>query len=130
MIAPESRSHSETVTADIELSGPDWRLKTKVTVPKGPTRLIQLLPLAQALTDAAVNAAVKATEEQGQAISCRKGCGACCRQMVPISEVEARRIREVIEELPEPRRSEVLARFGEARRRLEASGLLERLLHR
>src|SRR5262249_43913345 len=64
-----------------------------------------------------------------QPISCRKGCGACCRQAVPITTVEARRLRELVDELPEPRRSEVQARFAEARRRLTEAGLLEKLLY-
>jgi Fe-S-cluster containining protein len=47
--------------------------------------------------------------------------------LVAISEVEARRIRDVVEGLPEPRRSTVHARFAEAHRRLERAGLLETL---
>src|SRR5262249_44693347 len=62
-------------------------------------------------------------------ISCKAGCGACCRQLVPISEVEARNIGELVNSLPEPRRSQICARFAEARHRLEKAGLLEKLLH-
>jgi Fe-S-cluster containining protein len=85
--------------------------------------------MVQSFTDAVVEASVTATEEQGQKISCKKGCGACCRQLVPIAETEARHIRDVIAALPEPRQTEIRARFTEARRRLEAAGLLEKLLH-
>jgi Fe-S-cluster containining protein len=49
--------------------------------------------------------------------------------LVPISEVEARRLGELVEEMPEPRRTEIRARFAEARRRLDEAGLLENLLH-
>ena len=98
-------------------------------MPAGPTRLRQLLPLVQSFADAVVEGAAKGAEEQGLKISCKKGCGACCRQAVPISEVEARRIRDVVNELPEPRRSQVRARFAEARRRLAEAGLLDDLLH-
>jgi Fe-S-cluster containining protein len=48
---------------------------------------------------------------------------------VPISEIEARQLRDLVADLPEPRRSQVLARFHEARARLEHAGLLERLEH-
>jgi Fe-S-cluster containining protein len=48
---------------------------------------------------------------------------------VPISEPEARRIRDLVEALPEPRRSTVRARFAEAHQRLEQAGLLETLRH-
>jgi Fe-S-cluster containining protein len=86
-----------------------------------------MLPLVQDLTNRVVDASVQEVEEQGQRVSCKKGCGACCRQLVPISEVEARHLRELIEELPEPRRAQVQIRFSEARLRLQVAGLLEPL---
>src|SRR5262249_50959750 len=42
----------------------------------------------------------------------------------------ARDIRRIVAELPEPRRSEVTARFAAARQRLAESGMLERLERR
>jgi methyltransferase-like protein/SAM-dependent methyltransferase/Fe-S-cluster containining protein len=121
--------HSEWRTANVELALGARRLKVKITVPAGPTRLLQMLPVVQALTDAAVGAAVEDVEAQGHKVSCRKGCGACCRQLVPISPVEARHIHNLVDELPEPRRSEIKARFADARQRLAQAGLLEQLLH-
>jgi Fe-S-cluster containining protein len=50
--------------------------------------------------------------------------------LVPISEAEARYIRDLVNDMPEARRSEVRRRFSEARQRLEQSGLLEKLLNR
>ena len=116
-----------SVTADIKLSSPGWEMEFKLTVPAGPTTLKELLPLAQTLSDAVVNATVQEVEQLGAKISCCKGCGACCRQLVPISEVEARRIAELVESLPEPRQAQVRARFDEALRRLEDAGLLDKL---
>jgi hypothetical protein len=49
---------------------------------------------------------------------------------VPISEVEARHIGRLVEELPEPRRTEVRARFERARRRLAEAGFLSKLENR
>lgn len=112
------------------LSGPDWRLQTTTSVPKGPTRLRQLLPIAQSFADTVVvDAAVRAVEEQGRKISCEKGCGACCRQLVPIAETEARYVHDVVTNLPESRRAEIHSRFAAARRRLEDAGLLDKLRH-
>jgi NADH:ubiquinone oxidoreductase subunit D len=51
----------------------------------------------------------------GATVSCKKGCGACCRQLVPVSEIEARQLKELVEQMPEPRRSEIWARFERAR---------------
>jgi Fe-S-cluster containining protein len=118
------------VTADLELKSGDWKIKTKVTVPSGPVRLRQMLPMLQTLGNALADAAARESEKQGEPVSCKKGCGACCRQLVPIPEVEARRIRELVESMPEPRRSEIRGRFAEALRRLDQGGLLEKLRSR
>ena len=119
----------ESVSATVALAGPDWELRTTMSVPKEPMRLGELLPLVQSFGDAVAASAAKMGEAQGKKVSCTKGCGACCRQMVPIAEVEARRLAELVRELPEPRRTEVRARFAAAHRRLEAAGLLEKLRH-
>jgi Fe-S-cluster containining protein len=124
---PDVGPPPETVTANVALSGPDWQLQARMTVPTGPTKARELLPLFQSLSDALVGAAVHAVEEQGGAISCKKGCGACCRMMVPVSHLEARHLRDLVEGLPEPRRSTVRERFAAARRRVEEADLTEKL---
>jgi Fe-S-cluster containining protein len=88
-----------------------------------------LLPVFQGLTDLVVGVAEREAARQGQCVSCRKGCGACCRQLVPVSAVEARALARFVAELPAPRRLQVQERFGEAVRRLDAAGLLTRLRH-
>jgi Fe-S-cluster containining protein len=118
---------AESVTAEVDMTIGARRLHAKMSVPAGPTRLMDLLPLAQNLANAVVGAAVEDIVEQGQAVSCKKGCGACCRQLVPISQVEARRIRDLVETLPEPRREQIRARFSQAREALRIAGLLEQL---
>jgi Fe-S-cluster containining protein len=125
-----SETCERSMTASVKLAGPDWELRTTMSVPQGPMRLGELLPLVQSFGDAVAASATKAAEGQGEKVSCKKGCGACCRQLVPIAEVEARRLAQVVRELPEPRRAAVRARFAAARRRLEEAGLLAKLLRR
>jgi len=125
----EPQGPTEFAAVDVTLSTPDWEMNATVAVPVGPTPVAALLPLAQRLSDQVVSFTEQALARQGKSISCKKGCGACCRQLVPISEVEARRIRDLVAGLPEPRRSEIHARFADARRRLSDAGLLNRLLH-
>jgi Fe-S-cluster containining protein len=120
---------AELVTAKLQLTGPDWELRTAMSVPAGPTRLGELLPMIQEFADAVVGSTRRETEARGEKISCQKGCGACCRQLVPIAEAEARHLHALVERLPEPRRGRVRARFAGARRRLEEAGLLGKLLH-
>jgi Fe-S-cluster containining protein len=104
-------------------------IRFEITVPTAPTRLRDLLPVFQGLADAIVEIGARSVEREGQVVSCRKGCGACCRQPVPISESEAQAIRGLVNALPEPRRSAVRERFDRARVRLAEAGLLEPFEH-
>ena len=115
---------AEPRTARVVLGLPTGELELELEVPPGLARVDQLLPMARALTEQIVDLTVTQVEEEGRKISCRAGCGACCRQLVPIAEAEARGIRDLVASLPEPRRSQVKARFAEALLRLDAAGLL------
>jgi Fe-S-cluster containining protein len=115
-----------TLTIGIEIFGE--RVTDDYEVPAGRVRPRRLLPVVRALAETVVDRSIRRAESEGRTISCRAGCGACCRQLVPISRTEAHGIRELVESLPEPRRADVEARFSDARRRLEQVGLLERLL--
>jgi Fe-S-cluster containining protein len=83
----------------------------------------------QLFSAAVEDRAVADVEREGRRISCGPGCGACCRQLVPVTPIEARRLAELVARLPEPRRSQVRARFADAVGRLDAAGILERLRH-
>jgi Fe-S-cluster containining protein len=62
----------------------------------------------------------------GKAISCRKGCGACCRQLVPVSRTEGERLLQLVEAMPTERREVLKARFAAAEAAIEAAGLKDR----
>src|SRR4051794_10563709 len=96
-----------------------------VPVPSGPSRLLDLYPAAAALASGAADVTVEHAREQGKEISCRAGCGACCRQLVIISVVEAQRLAELIATMPEERRETLRRRFADAVHRLEQAGLLD-----
>ena len=115
-------------TATVELSVAGERFETRLTVPAGPASPRQLLPVLRPLSEALLGVAVARAQAAGERVSCAKGCGACCRQLVPISQAEARAIALLVEELPEPRRSEIRSRFAQARRRIEEAGLLQRIV--
>jgi Fe-S-cluster containining protein len=74
-----------------------------------------------------VDAAIEAVRREGKAVSCRAGCGACCRQLVPISQSEAHGLAAVVAGLPEGRRGQIIERFRKAAAALSARGLLDRL---
>lgn len=130
MSAGSDSASPETVTASVELQIADHRVQANITVPAGPVHLQDMLPIIQSFASTVVDIAAEDAEAKGHKISCEKGCGACCRQLVPITDVEARHLRDLANSLPEPRRSNVRARFAAARQQLDSSGLTDRLLQR
>jgi Fe-S-cluster containining protein len=116
---------ADKVKVEFELQlGPEG-IRVALNVPAAPVPARQMLPLFQGLTHQVIDVAVAGAAEQGETVSCKAGCGACCRYLVPISKTEARQLRAVVDAMPEPRRSEVRARFADAMARLEAGGMLE-----
>src|SRR5687768_3643704 len=95
----------DVVTADVELTVNGRRLPLRVAVPAGRVPPSSLLPLYRGLADHLTDLAVRAAGAAGHAISCTKGCSACCHQLVPVSPLEARELVKIAERLPEPRRS-------------------------
>ena len=71
----------------------------------GRQKISALLPFAQQLTNELATASIRHAEGQGKKISCQAGCGACCRQLVAISLVEARDLARVVAEMPPVRQS-------------------------
>jgi Fe-S-cluster containining protein len=120
---------AKTQTATVELLINGKKQKVQITAPTGLTQPSSLLPQFQRLADSFVADAVKSVEESGARISCRKGCGACCRQVVPISDMEAQRLRQIVRQMPQERRDRVMAKFQAARETLDQAGLLKKFLN-
>lgn len=110
-------------TATLRLSVGDLKVIHPVTVPSAPVTAASVIPALQKLVNTVVDAAEAKLAESGQVVSCRKGCGACCRQLVPVSRTEAERLLEVIEVMPPVRRVALAARFAAAEAALEGAGL-------
>lgn len=104
----------------------DRELEASASVPPGPTRVVDLLPVLHGLASAIISVAEAQIAEEGKVISCRAGCGACCRQIVPISEMEARYLAALVASMSEERRDRVVARFKSAIETFEANGILEK----
>jgi len=108
-------------TATLRLAMGDLRIAHPITVPNAAVPAAEIVPALQGLVNAVVEAA-----ETGKAISCRKGCGACCRQLVPVSRTEGERLLQVVDAMPTGRREALKARFAAAEAAIEAAGLKER----
>jgi len=118
----------ETVSVEFSLGVGEGVISATAVVPAGQTTLTQILPVLQALDDSIIEHVARATAEAGHPISCKAGCGACCRQLVPISIFEAEALADWIRTLPEPTRQELAQRFHQTLLALSASGILERLV--
>jgi Fe-S-cluster containining protein len=102
----------------IALQTPDWSVESSLPVPAEPAPIEVWLPFLHSLADEAAGLAGQAAGRAGKRVSCRKGCAACCRQLIAISLVEAHALARLVAETPEPRQSEIRARFAQAAQRL------------
>ena len=110
----------------IDLQTPDWAVQAALSVKTTAAPIETWLPFLRMLANKAARSAEEAAERAGRRVSCKKGCGACCRQLVAISLVEARALAKLVADMPEPRQAEIRRRFTEALDRIAGSGVLGR----
>ena len=119
----------QTVSVEFTIGVGDGQIVASANVPVGATNLTQILPVLQSMEDSMISGMSAQLAEAGHPISCRAGCGACCRQMVPLSIFEAEALAAWIRTLDEPRRQELARRFHQALLSLSASGLIDRMVN-
>lgn len=120
-------NHPQPVPCTLRLKFGGSEREIKLQLPQQPVTRLGLLPVLQDFDNQLVDLAAQESQRQGKMISCCAGCGACCRQLVPISEPEAFHLARVVEQMPEPRQSLVRQRFAEALQVFRQSGLLDRI---
>jgi Fe-S-cluster containining protein len=114
-----------TDTANLHLQWGEQFRTVPVTFQRGAQTVRELLPIARELTHQITAMAVESAEREARSISCRAGCGACCRQLVVISLVDAQSLADLVASLPPDRQAVIRGRFDAAIRRLEEAGLLD-----
>lgn len=119
----------EYVTGSVKLKLFGEPVEMEMTVPANPVKVRKMLPIFQTMTNSFIEIGETQAIARGEQISCRKGCAACCRQVIPIPEIEAYHLRDLVENLPEPRRSEIKTRFTAGIERLAAKDWFERMKH-
>ena len=110
-------------TLEFSLKVQGARINVSAQLPDGPVRPYAVLPIIQNLSSSISTLTENESARVGRPVSCRAGCGACCRQAVPIAPVEARVLAEYIDAQPEERREVLRARLRAAASRLEESGV-------
>ena len=114
------------ITGTITLEIGDEAVEALLTASLTPAPYETLLPIFHAITDELTARGIAREAAAGRMLSCRAGCGACCRQAVPLAAVEARAIAALVAALPEPRQAVITARFEAARGRLAEAGVTTR----
>ncbi len=128
MSDPANKPDASGVRATFSLPvGPGF-LHASAVVPAGRTTLTELLPIIRSLDDAIVGRAGQEASAAGSPISCGPGCGACCRQMVPLSLFEAEALAAWLRSLPEERRAVLEERFHRALLALRDAGVMDKIL--
>ncbi len=115
------------VSAETRLNilGRSIRLKLQVPTTLSPPESV--LPALHTLANTIVGFATEDYAGEGKPVSCKQGCDACCYQSVPVSASEARAISVLVENMPEPRRAQVLQRFSDAIDTLRPSGIFNKM---
>jgi Fe-S-cluster containining protein len=112
---------------EIALNTPAGRLTTALDVPTGFVPITAIVPVTRRLGEEALQLEELRARKAGQSISCRMGCAACCRMLVPVSPPEAFALRDYVEQLPADRREKLASRLAETRASLETNTLWDRL---
>jgi len=112
---------------EVALNTPAGRLTTAIDVPTGFIPITAIVPVTRRLGEEASQLEVQRVIAAGQTISCRMGCAACCRMLVPLSAPEAFALREYVGQLPTDRRTLLLNRLGDTKDRVKREGLWDRL---
>jgi Fe-S-cluster containining protein len=119
----------ETISVEFTVGLGDGQFSAAAVVPSGRTNLTEILPVLQSLDDSFIAGVTAQLGDAGRSVSCKAGCGACCRQMVPISIFEAEALSAWIRTLPELQQQELARRFHEGLLKLAKGGLIDRMVN-
>ena len=86
-----------------------------LTIPASPVKPQRMLPVFQKITNEIVARGIQRVEGAGKTISCKAGCGSCCRQPLLISEAEAFNLAALVDSMPEDRQAIIRRRFADGR---------------
>jgi len=122
-----THSRQNTRRVPIRLDLPEGRIEAVIDLPHATMRLVDLAAVVLELSSTVAEIGTRITAKLGYQVSCSKGCGACCRQVTPLSPPETIMIAEWAQSLAEKPRTRIIKRFAEATLQLERSGILPKL---
>ena len=122
------KSRNDTLTANAEIAVDGRRIQLNLVVPAGKVPAEDVLPILHRFSEQVVEGVEEKASETGEAISCKKGCGACCRQPVPVTRAEARQLVTLVESMPEGEKAATKERFRIAMQKARNAGVAENLV--
>ena len=111
MVVAEEKRKIRIKTFTFSLSTPYGNLSPlSIEVPDIPMRLSEVVPLLFELCNKCVEMACEHLKPE-EKVTCSKGCGICCRQVVPVSVPEAMFLHSYLDRLPTERREHFQSRL-------------------
>lgn len=117
----------ETGTASFTLRLGKSQYNCEIKLVNAPVRVAGMLPVLNGLADLVVLNATEETVGDGQQITCKAGCGACCRQPVPVSPHEMEMLVSLVDGMEDDRKARVRGRFEAAVERMREAGILDQM---
>jgi Fe-S-cluster containining protein len=112
---------------DVAINTPAGRLNIGLDVPTGFVPVTSIVPVTRRLGEEILKLEEQESRQSGRSISCRMGCAACCRMLVPLSPPEAFSLLEYIEQLPSEQRETIERKVESSKTELARQGLLDGL---
>jgi Fe-S-cluster containining protein len=109
------------------ISLPVFNAETTVDLPpvSGQGGLVALLPALRKISGAMMAESEERSRALGRKVSCKPGCAACCRQLIPVTVVEAKALASALARMPAKQSKEIRARFTRLLAEMETAGLLQ-----
>ena len=120
-------NHTAVEHFEISLQTPSGEISTAVGVPTSFVPITAILPLMRSLGEEAQVLEQRRLLQDGERVSCEKGCAACCRMLVPISVPEAFALTNTIDRLDQNERNRLLSKLDQAQQQLARAGMLKQL---
>jgi len=118
---------STPLSIPITLATPAGPLTVTVVSTEDKVPIPTAMGSAVALSNAMNTAAIGLAAQHGHPIQCGQGCGACCRQLVPVSPIEAFALSTALQAMPDDKRSRIEARIDHTLEQLQQTGLADQL---
>ena len=100
-----------------------------VSLHEGFIPITDIVPPMRSLGERAQQFEVESTKKANRGVSCKDGCAACCRMMIPLSPPEAFELLDAVNDLPASHRERVLSRINNIQSKLRESKLGDALEH-